>query len=320
MMMAHLNGILDRLSNNLSVEITAFSADSTHLQPLIDLGRTYYPVGHPVLTEEFLRWFYLGNPAGPATLVVALEGELWIGVIALIPVMLECPGDRTQKACYAVNVLTHPAHRGKNLFVKMISHARELLASRGIWLLGHPNSNATPGWVRQKMAFREPLQLHVAKFRMPFSSVSEASIRGLSQLQAIPADFWNTVGGASDVHLKYTPEFIAWRFIDAPHRTYSVAAVEKHGRLLGLRVTRRYKGPVDLMIDFIGPSATLSSLIASVRRPTLVMHAGLGCTGPEVNRGSWTVPAKRQIPFFVTTWNQASDDDMTGITLAASDF
>ena len=88
------------------------TANYSHLVSLIKLGRTYYSAGHPVLTNKFLEWFYINNPAGPATLIVAEEDDLWIGLIVLIPVMLECSG-QLQKACYAVNVLTHPEHRGK---------------------------------------------------------------------------------------------------------------------------------------------------------------------------------------------------------------
>ena len=199
----------------MDTQITAWTANGSHLASLIALGCTYYPVGHPVLTEEFLKWFYLDNPAGPATLIVAHEGDLWIGIIVLIPAMLECSG-QLQKACYAVNVLTHPKHRGKNLFVKMIRHARGLLSSEGIWLLGHPNANAIPGWKRQNMEFRDPLHLYLAKFRLPFSSIRENRISSLEQLREIPSSFWNKLVDRPDVHLKCTPEFIAWRFLDAP--------------------------------------------------------------------------------------------------------
>lgn len=301
------------------MQIDAWTINESHLPRLIELGRTYYPSEHHVLTEEFLRWFYLRNPAGPATLVVAHEEDVWIGIIVLIPVMLQRAG-QLQKACYAVNVLTHPKHRGKNLFVKLISHATSALSQRGIWLLGHPNNASIAGWRRQKMQFRDPLQLHFAKFRLPFSSLRETPIENAHQLQAISLDFWKAMSNRDDVHLQYTPEFIEWRYLRAPHRKYSVAAVEKRGHFFGLRVTRHFKGAFDLMVDFVGLPETLGYVVSNVRKPTLVMHPGCGSAATALTRGCWRPPIKRQFAFFVTTWDEFYSADMSGITLAASDF
>jgi hypothetical protein len=315
------NHPLDYLkSHSIETQISALPCDSGHVELLIALGGTYYPYGHPALSKDFLRWMYLDNPSGPATLIVAHENDLWIGIIALIPIVLECQG-MVQKACFAVNVLTHPSHRTKNLFVKMIKFARQLLAEQGVWLLGHPNANAVPGWKRQKMNFRDPLRLHIAKFNLSLPLKGIRRISSLAQLRELPSSLWETLTERPDMHVKYTPEFISWRFLDAPHKKYTVFAVESRGQLLGLRVTRRFKGPVDLMVDFVAPVPMLGDVLSSVRRPTLVMHSGLGCAASEINKGCWRLPYKRVFPFFVTTWNDASDaDDLSGITLVASDL
>lgn len=304
----------------MDTKISAWTANSSHFESLIELGHSYYPVNHPVLTNEFLKWFYIDNPEGNATLIVAHEENLWMGIIVLIPVMLECPSGQLQKACYAVNVLTHPDHRTKNLFVKMIRHTRDILSNNNIWLLGHPNTNAIPGWRRQKMEFRDPLHLYLAKFNLPFSSIYTNRIVSLDQLLKIPLSFWSVLTDRHDVHIRYTPEFIAWRFLDAPHRKYVVSTVYKSEEFLGLHVTRRFKGPIDLMVDFITPSRMAGDVCSSVWRPTLVMHSNTGTAGTEIRKGCWKLPVKRQFPFFVTTWEQEDVFDMSGITLAASDF
>ena len=303
----------------MELEISAYPAKEEHWPSLIGLGKTYYPSGHPALTEKFLKWFYLENPAGPAILIAAHENDLLIGLVVLIPVTLESAGT-IQRACYAVNVLTHPDHRGKNLFVKMIRHARDYLSAEGIWLLGHPNPSAVPGWKRQKMEFRDLLHLYLAKFRFPFSSIREHEIRNLKQLRAIPDSFFVSLAERQDVHVQCYPEYIQWRFLDAPHKEYRVVAVESHGEFLGLRITRKFKGPVDLAVDFIAPIKSIKALLSSLRRPTLIMHSGVGAAGSVVNDSCWRLPIKRQFPFFVSTWENVCSHDMNGITLAASDF
>lgn len=309
----------NQIQINMDTQLVALTADSSHFSSLIHLGSTYYPPEHPVLTKEYLNWLYLENPAGPATLIVAHENNLWIGLIVLIPVLLEYAG-QVQKACYAVNVLTHPEHRGKNLFVKMIKHAREVLSNDQIWLLGHPNVNAIPGWKRQKMEFKDPLHLYLSKFSFPFSSICENHINNSMQLHAIPTVFWSDLAYRSDVHLKYTPEYITWRFINAPHRKYVVTILKKNNKILGLRITRPFKGPVDLLVDVVGQLGDFGYLLSHVRKPTLVMHPGLGSAKTMVDKACWKLPFKRQFPFFASKWDNQVDLDMTGITLAASDF
>jgi Acetyltransferase (GNAT) domain len=304
----------------MEIKIAAHTAEVSHLKLLINLGETYYPQGHQALTESYLRWFYIDNPAGPAKLIVASEGDFWIGLIVLIPVMLECAGC-PQKACFAVNVLTHPEHRGKNLFVKMIRHTRDLLFHENTWLLGHPNASAVPGWKRQKMQFKEPLSLSLSKLRNPLSGIEESQIRSMADLEALPNSFWTATSDRADVHVKYSPDFINWRYLLPPSNKYVVSVVKRSGIILGLRITRRFKGPVDLMVDVLGRVDNFKILFRTNWRPTLIMHSGNGLTAVPMQTGSWKLPSKRMFPFFLTQWTDYPIDlDTSGITLAASDF
>ena len=168
----------------MNIEICIVTADKNHLSLLINLGNSYYPIDHPALHSVFLQWYYLDNPVGRAKLIVAKDNELWIGVIVLIPVELECSG-QLQNGYYAVNVLTHQNYQGKGIFGKMICYASEILAKNQLWLIGHPNRSAIPGWKHQNMRFRDDLQLYLAKFKKIFSSISEKHIKSLKELTEI---------------------------------------------------------------------------------------------------------------------------------------
>lgn len=304
----------------MDTEIIHKIVDATDFNNLISLGITYYPANHPALTDSFLTWLYLNNPDGKATLVIAQEAELWIGIMVLIPITLEHSSGQLQNACYAINVLTHPDHRTKNLFIKMISHAKKFLQEQNVWLLGHPNANAIPGWKRQKMQFREPLQLYINKFS-PFTGTHKERIKNFEQLNNISKEFLAELTFKTEAHVKYTAEFISWRYLDAPHKKYHIFSVYKKNKLLGLYVTRNFKIGVDLLIDFITPSVSnYAALLGSIYKPTLLMLPNFNNAQPEVLKACWKLPVKREFPFFVTTWIKEDTFDMSSITLAASDF
>lgn len=302
-----------------AVQIDVLSAEAAHMQALIELGATHYKPGHPALTIEFLRWFYLENPAGAATLVVAQEEGVWIGLIAMIPVGLVRAGVH-QPASFAVHVLSHPAHRGKNLFVKMIRAAKAYLQQHGIWLLGHPNAAAMPGWRRQKMHFCAPLRPRLAKWVLPWSGLTSRTVTSAAELQALPDDWWAKIHARADVQVRVDPLFLSWRYLQAPHKRYRVETVWRGDRCLGWRVSRSFKGPLALLVDHGAALNDLPSVVGSVRRPTLVMHADGGLTSSQIALASWPLPRRREMPFFASTWGDEPGVDMTGITLAASDF
>jgi hypothetical protein len=286
---------------------------------MMTLADSHYTPGHPALSSAFFNWFYLDNPAGAATFVVALEDDIWVGVIVLIPVLLQVSG-RVQPAAFAVNVLIHPQHRGKHLFTKMIRAGQGHLMDSGTWLLGHPNSNALAGWKRTKMEFRTSLSLYIGKW-WPFPLRHRLrTIKDVDELDAIDSKLWDTVNSTSGARVRLCPKFIAWRYLNAPHRKYSVRAVESSGGVVGLQVLRRFKGPFDLLVDYIGDKCSAPVGALSSWRPTLFMHAGDGADGLGVGRLGWKWPRERKFPFFVTTWGNDMNLDMSGISLAASDF
>lgn len=304
---------------NLIMEsnISIFECSLSYLDNLAELGMSYYPPDHHALSHNFLKWFYLDNPYGPAKIAAVEELGKLIGVIAFIPIELESSGI-VQKACYAVNVLTHPDHRGKNLFIKMIKCASLSLSHTNTWLLGHPNASAVPGWKRQKMKFTDPLHVYVTKPGL--RNIRLIAINSAEQVMNLPSSFWQSLKSRSDMHAMYSPEYIRWRFIDAPHKKYSVYSVFSRDELVGLRISRRYKGPVDLLIDAVATTSNLSRVLSSGLRPTLFMHAGTGISGSEVVKGCWRLPIQREFPFFVTDWSSGHREDLSGITLSASDF
>ena len=303
----------------MSTTITCFSADPEYFNKIIELGSSHYSKNHHLLDKNYLNWFYCLNPNGKAKLVVAHESGVWIGLVVLIPILLTA-NSIDQQAYYAVNVLSHPDHRNKNLFIKMIQHAKEMLEEKGHWLIGHPNQNAVPGWKRKKMQFRGNLYPHLIKPSLSSFKCKKLRITNTKQLRDIPTEFWDSMNTQSDVFVRASVEYLAWRYLEAPHKKYKMVAIMKDNQLLGLRVTRRFKGPVGLLVDYLSIVDNSPTVITSIMQPCLLLHSG-SINHKNITDGiAWKLPVDKIFPFFVTTWQNSDNFEMSGITLSASDF
>ncbi len=306
---------------NENLVVTHKVCDSAFLINLIELGKTYYNEDSLVINLNFLNWLYLDNPNGAAEMVFVKDGELLVGIVALIPIMLESK-EIKQDAFFAVNVLTHPLYRGKNLFGRMIEKIKELMSNKKKWLIGHPNSNAIKGWTKYSMQFREPLVLFMNKYKLSnLWKFEKTRIENIAQLMEIKENFWRGLAEKANFHVQYTPEFLAWRFLDSVGKNYTITKISQRGNLLGLVITRKYKLCFDLLIDVIAKDDDVDKVLGSLVKPTLIAAPSKGEFTESISKVVSKLPLQKSFPFFVTTWSNDFDPyDFSGVTFSASDF
>jgi len=296
------------------------TASKELFEDLKTLGKTFYDAGDPLLDDIYLSWLYLDNPAGPATLILVEESNAVIGVMALIPIDLFVRR-QTQEAYYAVHVLTHPEHRGKNLFVKMIRYTKELLQNKNTWLIGHPNKSALPGWKRQRMNIQQALEPQLLKLQVPFSKYRKEAVSDLSRLKELPSDFWNKEANESNISVLNSPEFIHWRYIRSPYKRYTFNIIWRRDEMLGFTVTRPLKGFIDLMAHASIDQASAGEALALARKPTILMMQPQGRYAKKALSACWQLPIDKHMPFFVSSWDDSLEDiDFSTLSLAASDL
>jgi hypothetical protein len=301
------------------IEYSTIQVTEAALPQAIKLAASHFPPGHPSRNTEYLRWLYLNNPKGPATLVLAKSSGRWVGMLALIPIDL-LVGARKQRARFCVNVLSHPDFRGNNIFVNLIKASKALLTSEDNWLLGHPNSAAVPGWKRQKMNFRGPLKPVYLWPKLPFSRYSTRAVTSAAELENLPWSEWNQyLSENGGVRLDYCADFIQWRYIKSAGKQYSVNLVEDHvGQPVGLFVMRSFKLGVQLVIDWVG---CCESAMGAFFPPRLAMVPDGVCRELAQGISGWRLPAKRTMPIFASTWGlELSDQAFCKLTLGASDL
>lgn len=297
------------------IDVIEVNANSRYFEDIIQLNKTYYEPGHKLLDSSYLDWFYLKNPAGVAKLVFAMAEKELVGMLALIPVVI-FHGKNRRIAHYCVNVLSHPEHRGKNIFVRLIRKSKDILQNQKGMLIGHPNENAITGWRRQNMEFRLPLKASIYFSIRLWGKSSRRKIINENDFKSLSLDNLNSQKKSNQIVVDNSWTFIRWRYLECPSKRYDVFVREIDGQVLSLGVTTRYKKLIGLIVHYASsPGASLPFMFG---QPLLFMSQ-------EKNLAAATdcaikMISNRDMPLFVTDWSGATELDTANLSLACSDF
>lgn len=295
------------------MRIDTYTVGEREIEEIIRINSSYFPANSRALDHKYMRWLCTRNPFGPAEIVVASEGTEWVGITILIPIRLR-RNSAVQSARFAINVLSHPDHRSKNIFVRLIESIRSRMATSGEWLIGHPNAAAIPGWTRKRMEFRQDLAPYILVPTLGLSTTRSTPISSAGELQSVflapPQD--------GKWRVDYSIDFIVWRYLADPLQRYSVYALsDRDGANLGIYSTCGYKHGIDLLVDAM--TAHPFDVRSGVRPLLAMVPEELAAR--QSHPFAFRLPSKKRIRFFVSTWGQSvPDTELQGITLGASDF
>jgi GNAT superfamily N-acetyltransferase len=232
---------------------------------LLALARTIFP-GEDIVDPRYLPWLYDQNPAGPAYEFMTRDRGLVTGHAAALPLRYKI-GAEEMTGSLGVNAITHPAFRGKGIFILLYEEIFKLCVRDGNpFMFGFANSNSHKGCLRH-LDFQEigQLPLWILPFDLrrilasrksrpgPLWRVGAGAANpflglGLSVLRPRPDKdiaiekikefgsefdgFWETVKNAYPNCLIRNRAFLDWRFVRQPTRRYDIFAARKGGRLL----------------------------------------------------------------------------------------
>jgi GNAT superfamily N-acetyltransferase len=98
-------------------------------------------------TPEYLTWQYRDNPCGQVLGYSAYYRGIIVGHFSTLPVNYLINGEKC-KGLLALNLVTHPEHRGKGLFLLMCQRTFEDASDMGYrFIVGVANQNSTHGLV-----------------------------------------------------------------------------------------------------------------------------------------------------------------------------
>lgn len=243
----------------------------------------------PFGTEE-LDWYYYLNPAGPASVGEAFDGDRKVGNYTLIPLDFDHPDGRTARLGLGVDLSVHPDARGTGAYRRTVEHSYAQGLSDGLdGILGVANAQSAPrmaetmGWrrldplpVRLLWSAGRPLQAR--QFDVS-DSVSDADLEELLPENPAPGPHFTT---------RWTPTLLAWR-LRKPRITYRLHVTDE---MLAVSTrTKMFGLPFAVILKTLPRHRTAS--VSSVR---LAATVGLSHRTPlVVHWGTSTVMSPRGV-------------------------
>ena len=274
--------------------------------------------GHDAAEASRLRWEwqYRHNPNNPShepEIWIAREGPAIVGQYATMPVKLSL-GGREVSGSWGMDVMVAPERQRQGLGeVLFRMWDRNVGASLGLGLseasyrlfqkLRWPDVGPIPCLVKPltRRALRRPnwpvgLNRLVSALTLPLVKIVArnrplaAEVRMVQRFDDSFTALWEELAPKFALAVRRDAAYLNWKYVNAPHVRYSIAALRRDNRNVGYAVYRHFtepRGRVTLLVDFLADpddEQGLETLLRWVDREarqadsdkirTFAMHAG----------------------------------------------
>jgi GNAT superfamily N-acetyltransferase len=232
-------------------------------EDFLGLMREIY--GSSMSDEEF-GWFFR-NPAREPIVTAADEGSQLLGTAAMTFGRALVEGDETLLA-FAVHVATHPASRGKGIFsaIEYLNEEKAEVAGAPL-ALGFTNPMAGPiyvgklGWsdlYRMRLWARPLHPLRALRRRGGDGGLPPSRGGALERFGPEHEAAWRRVAPAWKNCLVRSPEYLNWRYVDAP-KEYRAFGAEHGYAVVGHAIQKGVSAAV--ICDLVGPPREQRGLV-----------------------------------------------------------
>ncbi len=252
------------------------------------------------LSPEFWEWQFARQPSDRMGVWVAeLDGQI-VGQFPSNIIRVKWEG-RELLVAMVIDLMVHPAHRNKSLYVRMCRVANAEMIQSGILVcVGLPNKNSYPAAIRF-LKYRPVCQIpllvrpmrwgrlleraKVPSWVSPFLGAVAAAghrvvtlpvlqrrgvtIREVTEFPEKMDEFWQSASGPHRIISVRDLKYLTWRYCQCPTRTYQIHLAETDGHLGGYLVRRviekdglRLGAVMDVLVE-PGRRDVLDSLLAS---------------------------------------------------------
>ena len=230
------------------------------------------------------EWQYRHNPNNPGhepEIWIAREGPAIVGQYATMPVKLSLAGREVQGS-WGMDVMVAPERQRQGLGeVLFRMWDRNVGASLGLGLsdasyrlfqkLRWPDVGPVPCFVKPltRRALRRPnwpvgVNRLVSALTLPVVKVVArsrplaAEVRMIQRFDESFTELWNELAPKFNLAVRRDAAYLNWKYVNAPHVRYSIAALRRDNRNVGYAVYRHYtepRGRVTILVDFLADPA-----------------------------------------------------------------
>ena len=246
-------------------------------------------------------WEYEKNPHAPtdSTVWIAATEDRVVGIFSSIPVEVSYLGVPTL-ATWSVDVMTHPDVRGQGVFKALTDRMLSDSEADGVTLFPtFPNGNSGPIMRRRGWIDIKPCPIVIKSLRIwpllkkvrlknlpkvitggmivaqqalkkitaprPARSSSEITIRAIDAFDDRFDGLWSAVSMDHDFMVKRDQAYLNWRYVDCPHKRYTLLLAEKQQELMGYIVLTLddQKLKNGYIVDFVSRSGDLQAEVTA---------------------------------------------------------
>jgi hypothetical protein len=226
------------------------------------------------------EWQYRRNPNNPEQepeIWIAREGTAIVGQYATMPVKLAVRGHEV-RGSWGMDVMVAPERQRQGLGeVLFRTWDRNVGASLGLGLSGSsyrlfqklrwPDVGPVPCFVKPltRRALRRPnwpvaVNRLVSALTLPLVKIVArnrplaAEVRMIQRFDESFTELWNELAPEFDLAVRRDAAYLNWKYVNAPHVRYMIAALRRDNRNVGYAVYRHLhepRGRVTLLVDFL---------------------------------------------------------------------
>ena len=229
-----------------------------------------------------LRWEWQyrrnpNNPGGTPVIWIAREGPSVIGQYATMPVRLQVQG-KELAASWGMDVMVAPERQRQGIGeILFRTWDRHVDASLGLGLsdsshrlfrkLRWPEPGPVPCFIKpltrralKNKQWPEAINRLVSAVTLPFVQMIartrplRAEVEVIKRFSPEFTDLWTRLAPRFQFVVRRDAAYLNWKYIEAPHVRYCVAALKREGRVEGYAVYRHLQEPrgrVTSLVDFL---------------------------------------------------------------------
>ena len=208
--------------------------------------------------EDYFQWKYANNPAGKVEAFEAIDGDKSIGFFGVIPEHYLVNGKKVT-VYQSMDLMTHPDHRRRGLFVTLAKMTQESLIERfgEAFIIGISGMNAFSGYIN-KLDWQNPHNFdyifnHKLKFKLQFFTKKNqpVTLEPITQFEDDFDVFFQEKYQSPKPIIKFlSKEVLNWKIINHPFHTFFPFKIKKQNQTVGFIIYRMF-GQKRCFIDYL---------------------------------------------------------------------